>query len=76
MNNNYSATEICIVLVVALAILGLIFLIAPKGNSSWSIGLNGATEIRCIEGAKFVVGGGGQARQVLGADGKGISCIK
>ncbi|WP_313329443.1 hypothetical protein [Comamonas sp.] len=39
---------------------------------SW--GLNGVTETRCISGLKFVVGEGGQARQVIGANGSGVPC--
>lgn len=42
------------------------------GNVSW--GINGMTESRCIEGYKFIIGDGGQARQILDEFGKGVRC--
>ncbi|MGE8446736.1 MAG: hypothetical protein ACN6O1_11050 [Comamonas sp.] len=44
------------------------------GASEVSWGFNGVTETRCISGLKFVVGEGGQARQVIGANGLGVPC--
>jgi prepilin-type N-terminal cleavage/methylation domain-containing protein len=44
-----------------------------EGNSiSW--GINGMTEVRCIDGYKFVIGDRGQARQVMDEFGKGVKC--
>lgn len=44
-----------------------------QGNSiSW--GINGMTEMRCIDGYKFVIGDKGQARQVMDEFGKGVRC--
>ena len=45
-----------------------------SGKSTISWGINGMTEMRCIDGYKFVVGEQGQARQVLDEFGKGAKC--
>lgn len=44
------------------------------GTISW--GVNGMTEMRCIDGYKFVIGEHGQARQVMDEFGKGVKCQK
>jgi prepilin-type N-terminal cleavage/methylation domain-containing protein len=61
--------------IVILAIIGLVA-VGSSGdrNSKLSIGINGLTESRCIEGYKFVVGEHGQARQILDELGKGVKC--
>jgi len=68
-------------LMVVLAMLGIISAIAvpaimgttgQTNNITW--GINGATESRCIEGYKFVVGQDGNARQILDELGKGVRC--
>lgn len=59
------------------AIMAAIFLnggAAMSGQSTVSFGINGITEARCIDGYKFVIGEGGQARQVLDEFGKGVRC--
>ena len=43
-------------------------------NNTISYGINGMTEMRCIDGYKFIVGQNGQARQVLDEFGKGAKC--
>lgn len=48
---------------------------AMNGNSTISFGINGMTEVRCIDGYKFVVGDQGQARQILDEFGKGARCV-
>jgi prepilin-type N-terminal cleavage/methylation domain-containing protein len=46
---------------------------SSQGNTiSW--GINGMTEMRCIDGYKFIVGHEGQARQVMDEFGKGVKC--
>jgi len=45
-----------------------------SGNSNISIGVNGMTESRCIEGYKFIIGEHGQPRQILDELGKGVKC--
>lgn len=67
-------------LMVVIAILGILASIvfqgagAVQGNSQLSWGWNGMTEVRCIDGYKFVIGEHGQARQVLDEFGKGAKC--
>ena len=58
----------CIVTFVMSAVNGF------TGNGVISWGVNGMTEIRCIDGYKFVVGEHGQARQILDEFGKGARC--
>jgi prepilin-type N-terminal cleavage/methylation domain-containing protein len=65
------------VVVTIIGIVGLMVLGAVNGTApgnSLSIGVNGLTESRCIEGYKFVVGEHGQARQILDEFGKGVRC--
>ena len=67
-------------LMIVIAILGILVSIglgavngSSQGNTiSW--GINGMTEMRCIDGYKFVIGDQGQARQVMDEFGKGIRC--
>jgi prepilin-type N-terminal cleavage/methylation domain-containing protein len=67
-------------LMVVIAILGILASLvfrgtgAVQGNSTVSWGWNGMTEMRCIDGYKFVIGEHGQARQVLDEFGKGAKC--
>lgn len=67
---------------IAIAIMGIALAIVASGASSMngsgsvSFGINGITEMRCINGFQFVIGEGGQARQVLDEFGKGVRCAK
>jgi prepilin-type N-terminal cleavage/methylation domain-containing protein len=68
-------------LMIIIAICGILTAIAlpvllgsNQGNNNISIGINGMTESRCIEGYKFVIGQEGQARQILDELGKGVKC--
>lgn len=64
---------LCIVLILAaVAFPALMGKPVSKGNISF--GINGMTESRCIEGYKFVIGDGGQARQIIDESGKGVRC--
>ena len=47
---------------------------AMNGQSTISYGINGMTEMRCIDGYKFVIGQHGQTRQVMDEFGKGVKC--
>ena len=68
---------ICIAFVgILLAIAAPVFFGAAPNSGNISIGFNGLTESRCIEGYKFVVGEHGQARQILDEFGKGVKCQK
>ena len=57
-----------------LIVIAMNFLASTSGNSNISIGINGMTESRCIEGYKFVIGEHGQPRQILDEFGKGVRC--
>ena len=73
---GFTLIELMIVVAV-LMIFGTIILNVASmahGNSSVSFGINGMTEVRCIDGYKFVIGEHGQARQVLDEFGKGAKC--
>ena len=67
-------------MMIVIVIIGIIALVAigpVTGNSpsnSLSFGVNGLTELRCIDGYKFVIGDRGQARQVMDEFGKGVKC--
>lgn len=61
---------------ILLAIAAPVFFGTSQGTGNLSIGINGMTESRCIEGYKFVVGERGQARQILDEFGKGVKCQK
>ena len=67
-------------LMIVIAVIGIIGAIAVPilfgsvNSSNVSIGFNGVTESRCIEGYKFVVGQDGNARQILDEFGKGVRC--
>ena len=67
-------------LMVVVVFLGILVTIVlnvvgfANGNSTVSFGINGMTEVRCIDGYKFVIGEHGQARQVLDEFGKGAKC--
>ena len=68
-------------MMIVLALIGILAAIvvpalmgSSQGNTSISWGLNGATESRCIEGYKFVIGQDGNARQILDELGKGVRC--
>jgi hypothetical protein len=60
------------VLTIGLMVIGVVNGSAQGNTVSW--GINGMTEMRCIEGYKFVIGEHGQARQVMDEFGKGVKC--
>lgn len=47
---------------------------AMNGQSTISYGINGMTEMRCIDGYKFIIGQEGHTRQVMDEFGKGVKC--
>lgn len=44
--------------------------------STYSYGGNGRTEVRCIDGLKFVIGRSGSVQQMIGPNGGGIQCTQ
>ncbi len=73
---GFTLIEMMVVFVIIMCVLMLAFggVSALNGNSNISIGINGMTESRCIEGYKFVIGEQGQPRQILDEFGKGVRC--
>lgn len=74
--HGFTLIELMIVITIMgiLAAIGLGAVNGTTPGNSFSIGVNGLTEMRCIEGYKFVVGDRGQARQVMDEFGKGVKC--
>lgn len=63
---------ICIVMIFSSIIMGAVS--SMNGNSTVSYGVNGMTEMRCIDGFKFTIGRHGDSRQVMDEFGKGVRC--
>ena len=67
-------------MMVVVVIIGIVLVMIANAigfassDSSVSFGINGATESRCIDGYKFVIGQDGNARQILSEFGKGVPC--
>jgi prepilin-type N-terminal cleavage/methylation domain-containing protein len=71
---GFTLIEMMVVFVIIVTV-GMIGLGAVSGsNNSISMGINGMTESRCIEGYKFIVSQDGSARQILDEFGKGARC--
>lgn len=65
---------IAIVAILAAILLPVFFGTSNSSTNEVSVGWNGVTESRCIDGYKFIVGEGGQARQVMDEYGHGVRC--
>ena len=65
---------IAIVAILAAILLPVFFGTSNGSTNEVSVGWNGVTESRCIDGYKFIVGEGGQARQVMDEYGHGVRC--
>jgi len=68
-------------LMIIIAICGILTAIAlplllgsGQNSNNISIGINGMTESRCIEGYKFIIDQKGNSRQILDEFGKGVKC--
>jgi prepilin-type N-terminal cleavage/methylation domain-containing protein len=73
---GFTLIELMVVVVIVMIVATMVMngIGAMNGNSTISFGINGMTEVRCIDGYKFVVGDQGQARQILDEFGKGARC--
>jgi prepilin-type N-terminal cleavage/methylation domain-containing protein len=67
-------------LMITFAIIAILIMVAlpaiigSSSKSNISIGVNGMTESRCIEGYKFIIDQKGNSRQILDEFGKGVKC--
>ncbi len=57
----------------AIIMLGLV-IPALMGGEKMHWGANGAVEVRCVDGYKFVIGNRGQVTQMLDGQGHGVEC--
>ena len=73
---GFTLIELMVAVVFVLILITWVVNIAgmADGKSSLSFGINGMTEVRCIDGYKFVIGDKGQARQIIDEFGKGAKC--
>lgn len=73
---GFTLIEMMIAVVIGLTVLLMIAgaVNGTNGGNTISWGINGMTEVRCIDGYKFVIGDQGQARQVMDEFGKGVRC--
>ena len=73
---GFTLIEAMIVLVMFAIVGMLVFqgVMGVKSNNTVSFGVNGLTEMRCIDGYKFIIGAQGQTRQVMDEFGKGVKC--
>lgn len=75
--HGFTIIEMMIVVAIV-AIVGMIVIGGITGTNSGntvSWGVNGMTEMRCINGYTFIVSHNGQARQVLDEFGKAAKCF-
>lgn len=67
---------IVILMILATIVMGFVGAgkTAMSGGSNITLGINGITESRCIEGYKFIINQDGHTRQILDEFGKGVKC--
>lgn len=70
---GFTLIELMIVIVMILIVGTIIMGAVGSGNSNISVGINGVTESRCIEGYKFIISQD-STRQILDEFGKGVRC--
>lgn len=58
--------------IVCMTVASIVMGTAVGSSVSW--GINGITEMRCIDGYKFTVSERGHVRQVMDEFGKGVKC--
>ena len=76
-NRGFTLIELLtvIVIVMILGAVGFNFYIGSQnGFSNVSIGINGMTESRCIDGYKFTIDQRGFTRQIMDSVGHGVQC--
>jgi prepilin-type N-terminal cleavage/methylation domain-containing protein len=76
-NRGFTLIElmICVVIVMIISTVGFNFYIGSQnGFSNISVGVNGMTESRCIDGFKFTIDQRGFTRQIMDELGHGVKC--
>lgn len=68
----FAIVMIVVIVLTVMTALGTVNGVQQGNTISW--GVNGMTEMRCIDGYRFVVGERGQARQVMDELGHGVKC--
>lgn len=76
---GFTLLELIIIVAIASILITIAFAALTSKNdkleksvTSW--GVNGLTEVRCIDNYKFVVSTDGSVRQVMSETGHGVSC--
>lgn len=72
---GFTLIELMIVIVMVMVVGSILMtgFAGMSGNSNISVGINGVTESRCIEGYKFIISQD-STRQILDEFGKGVRC--
>jgi len=65
---------IVIVMIILLSMVVVNVIMGVTSTNKVSYGINGLTEMRCIDGYKFIIGQEGHTRQVMDELGKGVKC--
>jgi len=76
-NRGFTLIELMITIVIVMIVctIGFNFYTASQnGFSNVSMGINGMTESRCIDGYKFIIGQDGNSRQIMDSVGHGVQC--
>lgn len=76
-NLGFTLIELLVTILIAGTIVAVVvsaILNYNNGTNSYSMGINGAVEGRCISGYKFAIGSKGHPTQVLDQFGKGVPC--
>jgi prepilin-type N-terminal cleavage/methylation domain-containing protein len=64
---------VCIIGIIIAGAIPILMGLTPSSGKI-SVGINGITESRCIEGYKFIIDQSGNSRQILDEFGKGVHC--
>ena len=70
---GFTLIELMVVIVMIMILGSVIMGVAGSNVNHISVGINGITESRCIEGYKFIISQD-STRQILDEFGKGVRC--
>ena len=74
LQRGFTLIELMFAIVMFTIVLMVGFGFLNTETKNLSIGYNGVTETRCIDGYKFIIGERGRPTQMLDHHGNGISC--